>query len=712
MVLALEGDEIPNNALTRAYNTAFRSESGGKTAIGTRPGLDTINDTPLTDSPAILRGIPYSYDDGTQHQNYTAIIGNDGKLYYKEPDDDMSGVLAPPANFPYASGLAFTAGNYLIDGAVMNNSLFLVNTNGERRSLIGTTYEPFGLSPIATVAVAAAATGSAGMPAETYSISVTSYDDDPDEESSSSTPASVTLLAGERIKIDITPTASETAQYPYWRVYLRRNTTQSNLLRVLVLENVGGTTIVTDGNIPIATTTVYVDLSAAQIAAHVLSAPSITENNQPPTSVRFVESFAGRLLLADRRNIYWSNLGKPRGFPPTNTEEIETGEGDEVTGLHKFSDEICLIFTKTATLGLFGDDPQNWVLRPIDNSTGCVSHMSVVDYDKKAGWWSQEHGPVEFDGVRIKETADDYLGKLYVVDGVEKSRLNFIVAGRQPEKDRLVYGFTLDGSSRNDVSISYNYKVGRWESDLWDGIDPSAMFTAYDEDGVQRLFVGSYAGQLFKYNGNTKNDGIVSGTVLVENWIPSAATTSVIQGTGFYNSNGKLVERKVTVVDSENRPVARRRITSNTSTALTITPALTGLAIGGSYTVHVGGPDVRLYSKWYDFDMPFNRKRIDRLYLHARSSGESVEVQVATQVNFVDEVDDIADALTLGGGLWDAGIWDSAEWAGSPSIKRRLAIFRTAHAFRVVILHPQTNEDFVFTKLSALARVLDDRILA
>jgi hypothetical protein len=707
---ALEGDEIPSNALSKAWNTAFRSIGSGKAVIGTRPGLDTINDTPLSGNPAIVKLAAYSHDTGSGIEHYGAVVGDDGKLYYKQDDDTLSAVLTPPANFPFASGLAFTAGSFQVDAAVMNNSLFLVADNGERRSLIGTTYEPFGLEPIATVAVAAAATGSASMPAETYDIAVTTYDDDCGEESSSSTPASVTLAAGERIKIDITPTAAESAQYPYWRVYLRRQTTQASLYRVLVLENAAGANVVTDGNIPIGTLTVYVDLSAAAIANHVLEAPTTVENDPPPTTVKHCEVYGNRLILADNRNIYWSNLGKPRGFNPENTDPIEDGSGSEITGLKKFSDELLLIFTTGATFALVGNDPQTWSLRPLNTSIGCSGHLSVVDYAERIAWWSPQHGPVEFNGQGIRQIGDELLGVEALQAEVEPGRLQWVCAAQMPEGDRIKWGFTETNGTRNTKAIVYNYRLERWESDCWDGIDPAALGTLHDTDGLPKLYLGSYNGQLFKYNPETRNDGVVSGTTSVE-WTPAASSTTVIEGTGFYNTNGRLTERKVTIVDNSGRPVARARISSNTATELTVTPAVSGLAAGSTYTVYVGAPDVRIYSKWFDFDTPFQRKRVDRLYIHARSDTENANPRIATQLNFLDNLETISElSESSGGSAWDAALWDSAVWAGTSSPKRRISVLRTCNALRVAILHPHAEKDFILLKISGLARILDERI--
>ena len=344
----MPADQIPDNAIPQGVNTAFVKIGGGKTAMGTRPGLHTVNTSALAANKAVHYQHPYYYNTGTGYTSYLATCTDDGKLYYKQSDDTYTSALAPPANFPSPSSLCFTAGSSPIDATVFNNRLFLINTASERRSLVNQTYVPWGLSPMATWATADNGSGSSSMPNETYDVTITSYHSTTGGESSSATIKTQTLTSSNhRIEVSITPTSAESAQYTHWRVYIRRQTTQSSLYQVLTFENSGGSSIVTDGNIPIATTTVYIDLTAAQIAALTTVAPSTTENNGPPATAQHVIAFGRRLIVSDGRNIYWSKQDKADNFDTRNYEPIDTGEGDEIRGLHPYSDELLLIFMST-----------------------------------------------------------------------------------------------------------------------------------------------------------------------------------------------------------------------------------------------------------------------------------------------------------------------------------------------------------------------------
>jgi hypothetical protein len=710
VISANEPDIIPTNAVPKAYNTAFRKIGQGQAVLGLRPGLVTVNDAAISGTPVLHRMVPYYFNSGSSSfTKYIAIFGNDGTLRYKEEADTLTAALAPPANYPFSSGTAFTAGDHQVDATVMANRLFAVNTNGERRSLLDDEYVPFGLSPIATIAVTAQAGGTSSMPLETYDVSVTSYNEDTGAESSALASVSVTTAgANDRIRVVITPTTAESAQYTHWRIYLRRQTTQARLYRVLAVEDLAGASITATGDIPIATLTGYIDLTATQIANLILQAPSTTENNPPLTAMRFVAPFGRRLIGACRDSVYWSKLDLPDAFPPENTEPIETGEGDEVTGIFPYSDEVLLIFTTSSTWGIFGNDPQSWTIRPVDTTIGCTSHLSTVGFNGGVGWWSDRAGPVFFKQGQVQLIGLDKLGSDAIIGAVESSRLNWIAGGVDPRDSRVLWSVpTLGTTTRNDKSIPYNFLMQGWEATHWDPLDFASFCTGYNADGTQVLFAWGYEGQLFYFDPAVHNDAIVDGTT-TGTFVAASSSVSSITGTGFYNSNGRLTERKVTIVDADNKPIGRGTIASNNATTLTLASAVEGLSSGSTYTYYIGGADFRLYTKWIDGDEPFVRKRFDRVYLQARAEF-SPDLLISTHIDFIDE--DTANGLEVGvpGDEWDLGIWDTAVWAGSPNLKRRLAILKCSTALRVAILHFAPDFDIVINKVAVLARLLSDR---
>jgi hypothetical protein len=707
---AAAADRIPLNAMPLAINTAFRNIGGGKANVGCRPGLVTLNTAAFASTPATLFMRLYAYDAGSTFSNYLAIVSNNGTLRYKDTDDTITSVLSPPANFRGTASLCFAAGDVLVDGTVMNNRLFLVDSTSELRSLLNQTFKPWGLSPVATVAVAGAATGANSMPDETYDTAITSYDSATGGESAINTFTSTAIGgASRRLKIDITPTATETATYSHWRVYLRRQTTQADLYKVSTFYNAAGAVIVSNGDIPIATTTVYVDMSSAQIAALTTVAPSQTQYGLPPTDIKYVTTYGRRLICASDRNVYWSLIDKPDSFATTAFEPIETGEGDKITGVYPFSAELCVITTTTSTWGIFGNDPATWSIRPIDHSIGNASHLSITEFEGKLAWWSQDAGPVIFDGNTVVTQGLEDLGHEAVSDDLEAARLSYIYGAYEPQGHRVVWSYSTSGNlTRNNQLLPYNTRLRRFEASYWNPMDAAALSLGFLEDGTQRLFLGGYAGQVFYFDKDTKNDGVPSGTTDFT-FVATASSDATLTGSGFYTTDSGLPERYVVICNSAGQAVAKGRISSNTATELTLSAAVSGLSVGSTYTVYIGSPDMRLYTKWLDLGVTFNRKRFDRLYLQAQATGDASGALTGTQIDFASDLATMASPFSSSGEVWDTAIWDTSTWSGVGQLKKRLFIGRTGQAIRVSLFHFTPDVDLVIHTVGVLARQQAER---
>ena len=707
-------DRIPLNSSPRAVNTAFRNIGAGVANLGLRPGLLAVNATAFSGSAAVIFQKLYSHATAGIYTNYLVTLSADGTLRYKEPTDVYTSALTPPANFPSPASLCFTAASNFVDATVMNNRLFLVNSDDERRSLLGQSYKAWGLTALATWTAAAAATGINSMPNETFDVSITSYDDTTDGESTLATALSVAMGgANRRIKVDITPTATETAQYPYWRIYLRRQTTQAELYQVQTLYNAAGAVIATDGSVPTTTTTAYIDIAAATIANLTTQGYLSGAGDPPPSDIRYLATYGRRLIAADQSQIYWSLLDKPDNFDLLDYEPIETGEGDRITGLSVFSDELLLIMTSSAIYGLFGKDPQTWTLRPIDVTIGCASHSSIVLFDGKAAWWSPTDGPVVYDGNTITRPGLDFLGKTAISTDIEQDLLGYIVGAVDVQDSRVVWTVPLNGAtSRNTRMLPYNYRVKQFESSDWSPMDICSLHTGFSIDGTQRLFAGNYAGQVFYFDGDTKNDGVLAGTTSTASFTPATTSISTIAGTGFDTTGSGLIERYALIVDSTNRPITKVRIASNTATTLTLAEATSALSTSETYTAYVGSPDMRLYTKFMDLDQTFIRKRFDRVYLQIDGSGTQGEVQLSTQINSIDSSRPSISAVDAEGALFDTGIYDSSVWGGVGIIKKRISILQSGQTIRVVLFHFIPDQDVIIQTIGVLARPQSDRYYA
>lgn len=711
-------DRVPENAVASGINTAFRTIGSGLTLMGCRPGLSVVNTTALTAGTAqadanLDFARLYTYDSGSSYTNYLAVVNRNGNLYYKNPNNTFTSAITLPSGWGYASGTKyFSVGDVPLDGTVFANRLFLIKqaATPELRSASGTTAVPWGLSPLAagSVAITKDASGTPVLPSGNYDVALTTYNSTTGAESSlSATTAITSVVSGtDRIKIVVTPTNPEATLYTHFRVYLRQPSTQARFYLVSSLGTGGNVTMPAY----LSSTTVYVDLTQAQITAQTTAAPSTVENNPPPAAAKYVCTFGRRVLVADDRNVYWSRQDKPDSFPPLNYEPIETGEGDVITGIYPFSDELVLVFTTTAVWGIFGNDPQTWIIKAIDHTIGCLSHLSIVEFKGQLGWWSDAYGPVYYDGNTIVRLGERDLGRDLYIDSVNPSRMAYSWAGHDPQYNRIVWAVPSLGTSRNGRLIVYNYQLDRFESEQWNPMPAACLAVGYHSNGTLKLFLGNDYGQLFYFDDSVRHDGVPSGTTT--GTFVATASVSSIAGTGFYTTGEGLKGRYVLLVDDTHKPIAKVEISSNTSTTLTLATTLTTLQVGRTYTYYLGSPDMRLSTRAYDMGRTFHQKRFDRLYVHVSSPLNGAEsVFLTTQVNFDTEGTVNANSLGLGGAIWDAtsSLWDTSLWVGTQNIKKRLPLFVPAKNLQVTLYQFVTGQDVVLRTFGVLAGVRSER---
>lgn len=704
-------DRLPDTAIASGINTAFRNIGSGVALLGCRPGLSVVNTTALSGSTSVQLDFArlYTYDTGSSFTNYLPVINRNGNLYYKNPDNTFTAEITLPSGWGYASGTkCFSAGDTPIDGTVFNNRLFVIKQSAtpELRSVLGTTPVPWGLTPLATISITVNTPGgTTSLPAGTYDVAITSYNSTTGAESSLSATTTVTTAANDRISVAVTPTAAESALYTHFRVYLRQTSTQARFYLVSSL-GTGGNNALTAYP---ATTTVYVNLTQAQITAQTTQAPSTVENAPPPTTARYVATYGRRLMLADNRNIYWSRQDKPDNFPAINYEPIETGEGDVITGIYPFSDEVLMVFTTTAIWGVFGNDPQTWTIKAIDHTIGCLSHLSIVEFNGNLGWWSDAYGPVYYNGNTITRLGERDLTRASYTTDLNVGRLDQSWAGHDAKYNRIVWAVPELGKSRNTKMFVYNYVMDRFESERWDPMPACCLSMGYHSDGSLKLFLGNDHGQLFYFDDTIRVDGVPSGTTT--GTVAGATSLTTISGTGFYTTGSGLTGRWVLIVDEDYVPKAKVEISSNTATTLTLATAAT-LQPGLTYTYYIGSPDMRLKTRAYDMGRTFHRKRFDRLYFHILSPLNGAErVTLTTSVNFSDTQRAFGDTLTLGGAVWDAvdALWDTSEWVGVQNIKKRLSLFTHGQNMQTTLYQFLPGQDVVLSSVGVLAGVQSER---
>jgi len=132
-----------------------------------------------------------------------------------------------------------------------------------------------------------------------------------------------------------------------------------------------------------------------------------TYNNQmPPTGLRYIIEAYGILFAALGNTLYYSEIGKPDSFPPTNTVQIPK----DITGLVAIPDGI-LIFTRTNSQLLVGTNPDTFRLLVGNPEHGCTNHNSIKVV-KNTLLWESVDGICALQGSSITVLTKEKLGKI------------------------------------------------------------------------------------------------------------------------------------------------------------------------------------------------------------------------------------------------------------------------------------------------------------
>lgn len=724
VVQSMESDKLPQGAVHSALNTQMVSVGLGQSSLGTRPGLRLACQFIPTSGtvPAQYKHlVPYNYpaSNSVAHTPYLAAIADDGSLRYKEPDDSWDGsVLTPPATYPSPSTCVPPEYVNDIDSTVMNGRLFII-AGPIRRSLAGKTYQPFGLqAPTATASSTTVALIPSFLPNDTYSVYVTAYNTATDAESSPT-------YVGDVVTTSLNPTLMITlggsaVGADTWRVYVQRQSTQTQAYLVTQVVDASNQLLTTTGNIPIASSTVYIDMSAAVLADLVIPVPSATENAQLSDEAIYITAFGRRMLAASRRKLFWSKQDRPEQFPTQNFEIVDTGAGDEITAIIPAGDELCLVLTKSATFGLFGLDPQYWTLKPIDLTVGCVGRKSVVRFDNKVAWWSPQYGPVIYDQGRIQKIGHELLGHEQL-NGIGEFNSGQVTAGWDPYHEHIVWAFPDVGDTVNTRLLPWNYRLNRWVASKWDPFVVPVMATGLDNHGDARLFVMDNLAGLYYFDRASANDGVNSGTLsgTFDPGVFSQITT--VTGSGFftqaYGSNtATLAGHNILIYNDLGVVEGRVKIASNTSSSITLDRTVTvDLLTATTHYFVISSPYVEVCTGWFDADRPFNQKRWDRLFLDVKMGDSNAPVYVEAQLDgslttqrSVTMTINAGQSITPVDGFGSAVTVDVPWLLTQPFAKARKNLFLVGHQLRLLLRQFQATP-MILSKLSLTGRVQHDR---
>jgi hypothetical protein len=177
--------------------------------------------------------------------------------------------------------------------------------------------------------------------------------------------------------------------------------------------------------------------------------------------------------------------------------------------------------------------------------------------------------------------------------------------------------------------------------------------------------VADYDGFVYQL-GTATTDGLPSGQTQ-SGQATAVSSTTLTDTDATWTANG-LVGRYVTVWNDDQLSTAqRRKITANTTTALTVAAWDSTPTVGANYTI--GGILMDFKGAFRngsgDGSGAFYRKRIEILFLELTASVAGDECEVHVYKDLDTDTPIRSRTLSIGSGaLWGTAIWGTSLWGG------------------------------------------------
>lgn len=229
---------------------------------------------------------------------------------------------------------------------------------------------------------------------------------------------------------------------------------------------------------------------------------------------RYVEIYQNSLFLIGSSqfpsDIFFSDLGQPESIQPTYNFEVNTNNGDFLTG-GRFYHNSLYLFKRYSMYRLIGTDPTNFVLYDISDQYGCLSNRAIVVYDDNMLFLDRK-GIALFNGI-TPQIISQKIEKTFLTLN-EQAAIDQACAIHNRLRNEIWWGIPTNGSTINNTIIIFDYITNAWT--VRAGFLPSSMDVAYGTFDKETVFFGGYSGTINYCSASLFNDSGQGMTYVVQ----------------------------------------------------------------------------------------------------------------------------------------------------------------------------------------------------
>jgi len=241
--------------------------------------------------------------------------------------------------------------------------------------------------------------------------------------------------------------------------------------------------------------------------------PKYIEQNQ---NVMFAAGFS-----VAPSTVAFSEIGEPEYFSEENNFEVRTNDGDVVTGMKAYGNNVIITKEKSFSK-IIGSTPEDLALVELSAEFGNLSNKSMIEYEQKLGWLDKR-GWLEYNGSSwelISTPVEPMFRRMNLAAAREKA-----CAVNHQYRNQVWIGVPIDGSTQNNITVVYDYLVGAWT--FFDGFNPASFALAKGQLNTPTVWRGDYSGLVYSFGESLFGDNGMGITCYgMPNWEIDAGQNS------------------------------------------------------------------------------------------------------------------------------------------------------------------------------------------
>lgn len=288
---------------------------------------------------------------------------------------------------------------------------------------------------------------------------------------------------------------------------------------------------------------------------------------------QYIETRKNRLFGAAKNSsvVAFSDAGNPASWPVVNIQNINTDDGQQITGLKSYLDSI-VVFKERSVWYILGEPlgagtnttVGNLQLKQADCEVGCSSFRTIKKIRRGILMWACESGIVIMQNYH-GEIISEKLEKTFLYD-MNPSYLGTMWAIYSPPEKKYILGYPSATSQTADKAILVDLGSPKeMKLSIWDHY-PGSCAILYRFTGRDTVLIGhpskGFIVQAFQGYADIAGD----------NGQASSATSTTLADTTKAWTTSQFVDADVTIISGTGQGQIRG-ITANTATGLTVSPA-------------------------------------------------------------------------------------------------------------------------------------------